>query len=74
MWDLKFSTERKLGIASIYDGYRFSKVPATDDLLPDDFAEFTGHGSICYAMEWHTPTLVLTSSFYDSTLKLIQLL
>lgn len=83
VWDIKFSQDRRVSIASIYDGYRFSKtkiVQETDGkLFPDinDWEVFTEHSSICYAAEWtglqttQGLDLVVSSSFYDSTLKLI---
>ena len=46
------------------------------DKMPEEYIKYTGHGSICYAFEWtglklESQEIVLTSSFYDSTLKLI---
>ncbi len=64
---------KRMGIASIYDGYRFADFEGT---LPTEFQAFTSHSSICYALQWtglrrDNNDLVLTSSFYDSTIKLI---
>ena len=77
------------GVASIYDGYLFDINNSTKDEKAksierkniDDlnFKQYKGHGSICYAFEWvnqlstQGKTTLLTSSFYDSTLHLIQI-
>ena len=73
-----------MGIAGIYDGYLFSrninneeKIESLSDpnfcLKAFEFDQYTGHGSICYAFEYIPDTdIVLTSSFYDSTLQLIK--
>jgi WD40 repeat protein len=78
VWDIKFNSDRRIGIASIYDGYRFGPSHnASTTILPETYLEFRGHDSICYAFEWTGlkttggKEVILTSSFYDSTLKLI---
>ena len=83
VWDVKFNYDNdtlNFGIAAIYDGYLFSKPKDNSisfstnfKLSAFDFNQYTGHQSICYSFEFipHT-NLILTSSFYDSTLHLIQ--
>ncbi|CDW79351.1 UNKNOWN [Stylonychia lemnae] len=72
------------GVASIYDGYLFAEHQdqksiytgySQDNFSLDQFSlkEYKGHESICYAFEFIPDSdLILTSSFYDSTLHLIQ--
>ena len=67
----------ELGISAIYDGYLFASSPHGDkfDLTKPghleslELIQYTGHDSICYAMEFIPESNnILTSSFYDSTL------
>ena len=80
VWDIKINPQHPhdWGVASIYDGYLFDINNAGSKALTDlNFVHFSGHESICYAFEWvqglSPPgrTALLTSSFYDNTLKLI---
>ena len=58
VWDIKVSREKRVSIASIYDGFRFSKGPLgcelNSQMLPQisEWDQFMEHQSICYASEW----------------------
>jgi len=82
VWDIQVNKDNGLlGIASVYDGYLFARKDADSENVVEslEFSQYEGHGSICYAFEWieggatsegdgQSQQLVLTSSFYDSTL------
>lgn len=69
VWDIKYA-RGILGVACVYDGYLFTKKLAPLSEL--QFGKYEAHQSICYAFEPVTDKEILTSSFYDSTLHLIQ--
>ena len=66
-------------VASVYDGYQVdvSKGQKCDDipcLANFELANYKEHESICYASEFTSiPTKIITSSFYDSTLHLVDI-
>ena len=72
VWDVKW-TDTQIAFASSYDGYFFAP---KGDSLPAETSCFKGHESICYAHEFvQSPEgtqRVVTSSFYDNSVKLIE--
>lgn len=72
LWDVKSLPSGGIGIAAIYDGYFFSRQGSLGDLASLEFDHYTGHGSICYAFEPLSGNRILTTSFYDNTVQLLQ--
>ena len=84
IWDVKFNEQQglyKFAIAGVYDGYQFGQeinkqAPFSLGNIKIDL--FLEHKDICYASEFvfskeGVADKVLTSSFYDSNLKLVEI-
>eukprot|EP00347_Sterkiella_histriomuscorum_P015376 403357250 len=82
--DSNHQSNLSFGAAAIYDGYllgefsqgqlKFSSYSSQDFNLDNfNLQSYTGHESICYAFEFiPNSDMILTSSFYDSTLHLLK--
>ena len=80
IWDVHFNdrdpeySKYDFVISGVYDGYQFCKLERKNDFRLEglEIDVFTGHESICYGAQFHTKKTAITTSFYDSTIKLIK--
>lgn len=82
VWDIKSSPHtNKWVIASVYDGYQIDvgdNKDQQDSVVPClntfNLANYAEHESICYASEFTSdPTKLITTSFYDNMVHLVDI-